>query len=450
MLAPVQRDHHAPPAPKPTTKAVGWSDAETVEKGYKWNADEHDVGKIQRIPLEGLAAGFQGAASMGKLTKESAGGKAIALVPTALKERLANPKTGPDVTVEVVIFLHGYTEQTVDRPYAGYRALDLDKKVKGKQSAYLASLRKGIDDKDVMPVRDVALDEAEKQLEESGRELTIMVLPQGGLTSEFGTAGGREFNADAYAKEVVSRLTQTKYMKTNRAPETLFKGVTMAGHSGAGAALSHMATQAVQQDKERKKAIAAHKQYQPKEAASSALTGDLVLFDAINTSDQMDAFFSWAKMRLETDLTELKDPKKTLDDRRKYLETAPKLRGCWSTLGGYEVAHTNLQHAINQWFIKHASELEPLGVAGCLHANFSAYKEVKVHHEELMRGVKEGDGKKGEGTILAALTALHPKYKECPPLGDLTKPEEMPWPKPKPKVDKGALEEEKKPAAVGH
>jgi hypothetical protein len=226
LLTPVQRDHGPPPAPKPTIKAVGWSDAEKVEKGYKWNADVHDVGEIHRIPLEGLAAGYQDPARMEKLTKESAGGKAIALVPTAVKKCLADPETGPDVTVEVVIFLHGFTEQTEDRPYAGYRALDLDENVKRKQSAYLASLRKGIDDKDVMPVRDVALDEAEKQLEESGRALTIMVLPQGGLRSEFG-----KFNADAYAKEVVSRLTQTKYMKTDRAIQQLqrLRGRTAEG-----------------------------------------------------------------------------------------------------------------------------------------------------------------------------------------------------------------------------
>src|SRR5438067_19268 len=230
-------------------------------------------------------------------------------------------------------------------------------------------------------------------------------------------------------------------MKTDKAPEKLFKGVTMAGHSGAGAALSQMARQAVQQD--------------PK-AASSALTGDLVLFDAINGKGQMDAFFSWATMRLENDLAELRDPKKTPDDRRKYLETAPKLRGYWSTGGGYKVAYSNLQHAINQWFIKHASELEALGVAGCLYANFSVYNKVEVRHEELMRGVEVGQSRKGAGpaggnagTILGALTALHPTYKECPPMGDLTTPKAMEWPKRKPKADKKPVEQETKPAAVG-
>src|SRR5947209_16090560 len=98
LLTPVQRGDDKPAAsPTPSTSDVGWSDAKNVEKGHKWNADVHDVGEIHRIPLEGLAAGYQGAASMEKLTKESAGGKAIALVPAAINQRLADPKTGPDV-----------------------------------------------------------------------------------------------------------------------------------------------------------------------------------------------------------------------------------------------------------------------------------------------------------------------------------------------------------------
>jgi hypothetical protein len=287
-----------------------------------------------------------------------------------------------------------------------------------------------------MPVRDVALDEAEKQLEESGRALTIMVLPQGGLRSEFG-----KFNADAYAKEVVSRLTQTKYMKTDRAPESLFKGVTLAGHSGGGATFSGMAKASVAQ-------------MQAGEAPT-ALTGDLVLFDAINSFatdslTQFNNFKDYAEERLKADLKALK-ALKTVAERIKYLKTAPKLLGYWSTGGGYEVAYTNLQHAINQWFIGNASELEPLGVGGCLHANYSVYNKVEGKHEELMRGHKAGkDRKKGEGTILKALTAAQPTYTACPTLGDLTEPKAMKWPEPKPKVEKKAVEEEKKPAAVGH
>src|SRR5688500_19711464 len=37
-------------------RAVGWSDAS--KKGHAWNADERKVGKVRRIPLEGLAEGL--------------------------------------------------------------------------------------------------------------------------------------------------------------------------------------------------------------------------------------------------------------------------------------------------------------------------------------------------------------------------------------------------------
>src|SRR5262249_20320708 len=36
---------------------VGWTDAS--KEGRAWNADEREVGKIRRIPLEGLAEGMQ-------------------------------------------------------------------------------------------------------------------------------------------------------------------------------------------------------------------------------------------------------------------------------------------------------------------------------------------------------------------------------------------------------
>ena len=98
-------------------RKVGWSDAS--KQGKAWNADERAVGKIRRIPLEGLAEGLdasvKGAAGrkIPQLSSEGATGKAIVLVPAALDA------TG---SIEVVVFLHGFTEG-IHRPYAGYRQL---------------------------------------------------------------------------------------------------------------------------------------------------------------------------------------------------------------------------------------------------------------------------------------------------------------------------------------
>ena len=91
-------------------RKVGWSDAS--KQGKAWNADERAVGKVRRIPLEGLAEGIDanvrgaGGRKITELSSEGATGKAIVLVPAALDA------TG---SIEVVVFLHGFTEG-VPRP----------------------------------------------------------------------------------------------------------------------------------------------------------------------------------------------------------------------------------------------------------------------------------------------------------------------------------------------
>ena len=47
---------------------------------------------------------------------------------------------------------------------------------------HMQDLRRGIDPTDVAPVRDVALDQAEQQLEDSQEKQLVIVIPQGGLT----------------------------------------------------------------------------------------------------------------------------------------------------------------------------------------------------------------------------------------------------------------------------
>jgi hypothetical protein len=445
---------------RPTVqREIGWEGAS--KEGEAWNAKggRRDVGGILRLPLDGLDVGLQSkkatyyeqnnegdwvakeeGTNIAGLSPESATGtgtqgRAIVLLPKSLTEEGAFPKGKG--TIDVVIFLHGHTEGT-DRPFAGWRAL-----AKGAEKN---ALRKGLDKdpKDTAPVRDVGLDQAEQQLEESGQPRTIMILPQGGLHSQFGKGGDYSFDSTNFANKIVERLKSESQLKTGAGASEIIRTVTMAGHSGAGATLSSMAKASVAQMRAGK--------------APTALTGDLVLFDAINGRGQFNNFKDYAEERLKADLNELKPPKrKSVNERIEYLKIAPKLVGYWSKGGGYKIAYTNLQHAINQWFIDNASELEPLGVAGCLHANYSVYNKVEVEHEELMRGVEAGKprekarpGGGNAGTIIDALKALHPDFKACPPLPDLTQPEALEWPKPKPKAHKGAVEEEKKPAAVGH
>ena len=223
-------------------RAVGWTDVSPEgKKGYDWNSDERPVGKVRRIPLEGLKEGTgaslkpkeqKGWHDIPALSSEHAIGKAIVLVPEGL-----NAKD----SIEVVVFLHGHTEGT-HRPFAGFRTLDKAVPGAGK---HMQDLRRGIDAKDVAPVRDVALDQAEGQLEDSQEKQLVIVIPQGGLTSQFSKAGGKDFDARPYVNEIVTRLqTEKKWMDDTGGVAAAAPSVTrivMAGHSGAGAALSHMA-----------------------------------------------------------------------------------------------------------------------------------------------------------------------------------------------------------------
>ena len=391
-------------------RKVGWTDAS--QQGNKWNADEHAVGKVRRIPLEGLAEGTDASVKGAKgrmipeLSSEGATGKAIVLVPAALDATKS---------IEVMVFLHGWTEGR-HRPYAGFRELVDPKPSTDKLSDALKErlprLRQGIDSTDTAPVRDVALDQAEQQLEESGQKQLVIVLPQGGLKSQFGKEGTKDFDAGPYVTEIVTRLKTEKRWKDDKgqvidaAPSVT--RVVMAGHSGAGAALSHMADEAVK----------AQKGVKPKKgeppAKSSALTGDLVLYDAINGSE-LGSFQRWATMRLNEDLAVLTSSQ-TDAEKLAYLKSAPKLRGY--TTGLYLSAYIELDDWIAAWFARNRRKLgawEP-----CLRANFTL-DFLDVDHEELMRGSKAGPPRAaGTGNILDAIKGLHaPAWSSpgaCPPV----------------------------------
>jgi hypothetical protein len=369
---------------------VGWKDAST--QGHAWNLDERSVGKIRRIPLEGLSEGLgenrvwdvkakkwrvvSESPEIPVLSSESAKGKAIVLVPDGLDAKKK---------IEVLVFLHGFTEYG-GRPYAGWRTLtDPPKGMKREETERLKRLRQGADSQDSAPVRDVALDQAEQQLEESGDTQLVIVLPQGGLHSQFGKDGDQNFDAGPYVAEIVSRLlTEKRWRDAGGKPVTTAPTVSridMAGHSGAGATLAHMADAK-----------------QP----SSALTGDLVIYDAINRG-QLSSFVTWAGKRLDADLAVLTGTA-TDDQKFEYLRGAQKLRGY--TTDSYISAYIELDDAIGRWFTRNRAKLGAW--APCLRANYTM-EYVDVAHEELMRGSKAGQARPaGTGTILDAIKGLHP------------------------------------------
>lgn len=373
-------------------RKVGWTDAS--KKGRAWNLDERAVGKIRRIPLEGLAEGLGDQARIGALSSEGAKGKAIVLVPNGLDA------TKP---IEVMVFLHGWTEDESTRPYAGWRALDTRPTPARPK---MKDLRRGVDPAlvpgvpDIAPVRDVALDQAEQQLEESGHEQLVIVLPQGGLTSEFDKASARAFDAKNYVGKIKTRLHTEGVWKDDKGnavkDEPTVSRVIMAGHSGAGAALS----------------VA---------AKAGDITRDLVIYDAINGPGERKGYLEWASRRLEEDLIAIKAAKTDADVLR-YLQAAPKLRGYATGYRnkdgqdrGYIVEYMKLDDAIQTWFDASRTELGKW--AGCLRRNY-CFEYYDVEHEELMRGSDATNERvAGTGNILDAIRALHaaaPPSAACP------------------------------------
>ena len=168
----------------------------------------------------------------------------------------------------------------------------------------------------------------------------------------------------------------------------------MAGHSGAGAALSHMADETVNA----KKGVKPKKGEPP--AKSSALTADLVLYDAINGS-QLDPFERVDAMRLEEDLAVLTS---TQTDTAK-LPTCATRRSCAATRPTPTSTSTSaLDEFIDAWFARNKKALGAW--APCLRANYSL-DYLDVDHEELMRGSLAGRRARRDGQ--------HPRCDQGPP-----------------------------------
>ena len=157
-----------------------------------WNENEHSVGTIRRIPLEGLKQVNQQPAP-DPTTTESAAGRAILIVPGSLDA------TQP---IEVLLHLHGFG--------IGFRQLA------------------GSNVPNAGSVRDVLVDQIEDQIARSGRSM-IAVLPQGALKSQFAPASG-SFDCDAFLDEVLGAAVAAGVW----AAVPTVTSVVLSGHSGAG------------------------------------------------------------------------------------------------------------------------------------------------------------------------------------------------------------------------
>ena len=313
-------------APSRACSSARWAGRDASKQGKAWNADERAVGKIRRIPLEGLAEGLDASV-------RGAGGPQDHRPLLGGRDRQGD-RARPccarrDRGVDRGRGLPARLTEGRHRPYAGWRQLVEPEAVdRGDLSAALKErlprLRQGIDATDTAPVRDVALDQVEQQLEESGQTQLVIVLPQGGLKSQFSKGGRQDFDAGNYVKEIVTRLRTEQRWRDGAGKTIDAEAVGQARHDGRAQrcrrrALEHGAP-----------CKAKRGQKPPRGApppAGPALTGDLVIYDAINGS-QLESFKAWTAMRLDKDLAFLTERDTITDEAKLYhLQSAQKLRG---------------------------------------------------------------------------------------------------------------------------
>lgn len=311
------------PAPKPTPKVPA---APTVKA--KWtgevgeNAGPSMVGEIQRIPIEGLPSG-----------------RALVLVPISLGKAPA--------AVEVLIHLHGFG--------IGYRKLTRSlieqSKLKGS-TVRTAGMKEG-------EVRDKALDQTEAQLQASGRPM-VAILPQArGLHSEFGV-----FTSDSYIHQVFEALVKLGIWTRGKSPDGLpvVGGTVLSGHSGAGGTLGPMLG---------------------KPSRLPRHLEEVILFDAINSQDQLNAVERWVQRELTKDLHSLMAAP-TKVERTAYLANSMRFRGYYTQNARYPKRYQALDKTIKDWFTNHATALEILGAKDSLTANYKVIPSEEPDHEKVM------------------------------------------------------------------
>jgi hypothetical protein len=350
---------------KSVQRAGGWSDADQkpgkdiAESDPKtgWNVEEHAVGTIRRIPLDGLTGGLQSnpgeSGSARKLSNESVAGpvkgparsdpgeqkgrgRAIALVPADIDA---------SAPVEVFFHLHGNTENE-SRGFAGWR-----------------EHRKSHE------VRDVARDHIEQQIEAAKSAQIVGILPQGVNSSSFG-----QISPDAYITDAFDRLAEIGAWAK---PPPRFS-VVLSAHSGGGFTIGRMMKGA-------------------KGFRLPAHLKTLVLFESMHARltgpperrfDQVKDFASWIESNLGALMAVLNDPAVSAEDKQARLHDATQVRLYWDPNGSYNDAYTRMGGLIDKWFHDNERALGP---------NYQALRDLvvfvkkpRVGHEGMVRsGITE-------------------------------------------------------------
>jgi hypothetical protein len=345
-------------------RKAGWSDAD--REGAAYNAGERAIGAMRRIPIEGLTSGYQGAGAgeikLGK-TDESAAGRAIVVVPAGL---------AAGKPVDVLLHLHGYTGREVD-PYGGWRQRKSDH-----------------------AVRDVALDRIEQQLEGAGNTQLIAVLPQGAGKSDFGN-----LNPDTYIGEVLDRLAAVGAVDAR--PK--LGHVLLSAHSGGGHTVKRLLDNDLRPPGKRKGAVL------------PAQLGQLMLYDAINSDNELKTVQGWVEAQLDRALAVLADSAVPAAGKEAYLASSPRFVGYYAS---YAERYRKLDRAIQAWFDRHAGDLG--GYAGPLRDHFQVHAAKGLGHElaEVPHRLRSGPGVPQPHRLRAGETGRRKRVRARPGLVDRT------------------------------
>lgn len=380
--------------PRPVQREeVGWKDARKAHGA--WNVGKAEVTGIWRYPLQLTGVGMKGrwlkpGSTSAQLTSESAQHRAIALVPEHLSEK---------DKVTVLLHFHGYAEKA-GRPYAGWREHAEDASHPERSHT----------------VRDVALDRIEQQMNATGDDQILGVLPVGGERSEFSSDADayNTFSGAAYLDEVIKKLVEVGAL-THKVD---IAGVILSAHSGGGFTVSSMLDAA----------NAARAGQKPRSRSTAgARIAEVALFEAINNSDDYKKVKAWVEGEMNA-LANVVAGGQPAADKRAAIDRAPRFRAYYGR--HYVDNHVELRQAIRSWYDQPFSGSEKAGrgrtnkeVLGPFYAEFVPLFQVVhvggVEHEEIVRGHALGDKGAGEaGSLTDALKALHhPSVSPIPGLG---------------------------------